>query len=179
MKDLRRCMKSDFKQWEMLFEVRRLQNLVQEFENLLTEVSTRYSVEVNFRTNLKEAMDHFSKLVLGYVMAALKQHNYHVKHVYSVKPYRILISTRQWDDGEWVGIVTYNEEHNCFIFTPGVYSKMRGTASYSPNGSKKCMGTSAAEITKEVLNHMEDVKKKPVRDGERLKPINRKRGPAS
>lgn len=146
---------------------------------MLTEASTRYSVEVNFRTNLKEAMDHFSKLVLGYVMAALKQHNYHVKHVYTVKPYRILISTRQWDDGEWVGIVTYNEEHNCFIFTPGVYSKMRGTASYSQDGSKKCVGTSAAEITKEVLNHMEEVKKRPLRDGERLKPINRKRGPSS
>jgi hypothetical protein len=172
-------MKSNFEQWKVFLEARRLQKLTLEFEELFTESGTRYSVEVNFRTNLKEAIDHFSKLVLGYVMASLKQHNYHVKHVYTVKPYRILISTRQWDDGEWVGIVTYNEEHNCFIFTPGVYSKMRGTASYSQTGSKKCMGTSAAEITKEVLNHMEEVKKKPLRDGERLKPINRKRGPSS
>lgn len=169
----------NFKQWKKFLEVCHLQKLAQEFENLLTESGTRYSIEVNFRTNFKEAMEHFSKLVLGYVMAALKQHKYHVKHVYTVKPYRILISTRQWDDGEWVGILTYNEEHNCFIFTPGVYSKMRGTASYGQSNSKKCTGTSAAEITKEVLNHMEDVKKKPLRDGERLKPINRKRGPSS
>lgn len=172
-------MNKDFKEWGLLLQVERLERLAREFEGLLTESGSRYSVEVNFRTNLKEAMDHFSKLVLGYVMAALKQHNYHVKHVYTQKPYRILISTRQWDDGEWVGIVTYNEEHNCFVFTPGVYSKMRGTASYQPNGSKKCVGTSAAEITKEVLAHMDEVKKKPLRDGERLKPINRKRGPSS
>lgn len=172
-------MKQKLEHWLSLLEARRLERLSCEFEDVLSETSSRYSVEVNFRTNLKEAIDHFSKLVLGYVMAAMKQHNYHVKHVYTVKPYRILISTRQWDDGEWVGIVTYNEEHNCFIFTPGVYSKMRGTASYKPEGSKKCVGTSAAEITKEVLNHMEEVKKKPLRDGERLKPINRKRGPSS
>jgi hypothetical protein len=165
-------------QWTLLLEVRRLERLAREFETLLLETGTRYSVEVNFRTNLTEALEHYAKLVLGYVMAALKQHNYHVKHVYTVKPYRILVSTRQWDDGEWVGIVTYNEEHKCFIFTPGVYSKMRGTASYKSDASKKCVGTSAAEITREVLNHMEELKKKPLRDGERLKPINRKRGPS-
>jgi len=164
-------------QWTLLLEVKRLERLAAEFENLLLETGTRYSVEVNFRTNLKEALEHFSKLVLGYVMAAMKQHNFHVKHVYTQKPYRILISTRQWDDGEWVGIVTYNEDHNCFVFTPGVYSKMRGTASFKPDAAKKCAGTSAAEITREVLNQMEELKGKPLRDGERLKPIHRKRGP--
>jgi hypothetical protein len=77
-----------------------------------------------------------------------------------------------------VGIVSYNEEHHCFIFTPGVYSKMRGTASFSPHASKKCVGTSASEITKEVLHQMHELKHKPLRDGERLKPIHRKRGPS-
>lgn len=166
-----------FSEWTLFFEAKRLERLAAEFESLLLETGTRYSVEVNFRTNLKDALEHFSKLVLGYVMASMKQHNYHVKHVFTAKPYRILISSRQWDDGEWVGIVSYNEEHNCFIWTPGVFSKMRGTASYKPEGSHKCVGTSAAEITREIINKMNELKKKPLRDGERLKPAHRKRGP--
>lgn len=164
-------------EWNTLLEAQRLQRLVADFETLLTESGTRYSVEVNFRTDIKEALDHFAKLVLGYVMAAMKQHNYHVKHVYSAKPFRILISTRQWDDGEWVGILTYHEEHRCFVFTPGVYSKMRGNASFKPNASVKCVGTSASEVTRELLNKMSELKKKPLRDGEKLNPVQKKRGP--
>jgi hypothetical protein len=52
-------MKSNFEQWKVFLEARRLQKLTLEFEELFTESGTRYSVEVNFRTNLKEAIDNF------------------------------------------------------------------------------------------------------------------------
>lgn len=164
-----------FSDWLLFLGIKKLENLVREFS--LNEAATRYSVEVNFRTNLAEITDHFVKLCLGYIMAALKKHDYHVKHVFTTKPYRILISTKQWDDGEWVGIVCYNESHKCFMFVPGVYSKSRQTASFDNGNGKKCIGTSASEITKEILSEMEELKKKPLRDGERLNPIHRKRGP--
>jgi hypothetical protein len=142
---------------------------------LLTESGARYSVEVNFRTQWKEAKDHFVKLVLGYVMAALKQAGYHVKHVYTVKPYRILVSTKQWDDGEWVGIVSFNDEHDCFVFSDGVYNKMRGSCSVAKTA--RCSGTSAAEISREVVTKMVELKSRHPRDGYHLNPAPQKRGP--
>lgn len=148
-------------------------------ERILNESGTRYSVEVNFRTQWKEAKDHFVKLVLGYIMAAMKQHNYHVKHVYTVKPYRILISTKNWEDGEWVGVVSFNEEHDCFVYSEGVYHKLRGTCSIAKESPVKCAGTSAAEISKEVFNKIDHLKSKHPRDGYKLKPAEKKRGPQS
>lgn len=148
-------------------------------ERLLNESGTRYSVEVNFRTQWGEAKDHFVKLVLGYIMAAMKQHNYHVKHVYTVKPYRILISTKNWDDGEWIGVVSFNDEHDCFVYAEGVYNKMRGTCSITKDSPVKCTGTSAAEISKEVFNKLDKLRTKHPRDGYKLKPAEKKRGPQS
>lgn len=145
-------------------------------ERLLTESGgTRYSIEVNFRTQWKEAREHFVRLVLGYVMAAMKQQGYHVKHVYTAKPFRILISTKQWDDGEWVGIVSYSESQQCFVFTEGVYYKLRNSCSEVK--SEKCVGESAAEITREVINKMAELKKRDPRDGHRLNPAPKQRGP--
>jgi len=44
---------------------------------------------------------------------------------------------------------------------------------------KKCSGDSASEITKQVYNMMHDLKGKPDRHAEKLKPVPLKRGPKS
>lgn len=140
-----------------------------------TSDSTRYSVEVNYRTKPDEALDAFAKIALGYVSAGLKQHSFHVKHVYTEKPVRILVSSRNWDDGEWVVVVSWNPSHNCFIVSKGFYNKDRNTVSVQ--GSEKCKGENAFEITKQVYNMMHDLKGKPDRHQEKLKPVPLKRGP--
>src|SRR5581483_2826153 len=94
-----------------------------------TADTTRYSVEVNFRTKSDEVLDGYGKIALGYVSAGLKQHDFHVKHVYTDKPLRILVSSRAFDDGEWVVVVTWNHEHRCFIVSKGFYNKDRNTVS--------------------------------------------------
>lgn len=139
--------------------------------------STRYSVEVNFRTKSDEVLEAFAKIALGYVSAGLKQHNFHVKHVYTEKPIRILVSSRKWDDGEWVVVVTYNAAHNCFVVSKGFYNQDRNTVSIQ--SSEKCKGENAFEITKQVYNMMHDLKGKPDRYQPKLKPVPLKRGPKS
>lgn len=139
--------------------------------------STRYSVEVNFRTTPDETLEAYSKIALGYVSAGLKQHNFHVKHVYTEKPVRILVSSRNWDDGEWVVVVSWNPEHKCFVVSKGFFNKDRHTVSVQ--SSEKCKGDNASEITKHVFNLMHDLKGKPDRHQEKLKPVPLKRGPKS
>ena len=142
-----------------------------------TVSTTRYSIEVNYRTTPDEALEAFAKLALGYVSAGLKQHNFHVKHVYTEKPLRVLVSSRNWDDGEWVGLVSWNPEHKCFIISKGFYNKDRKTVSIQ--SSEKCKGDNAAEITKHVYNMMHGLKGKPDRHVEKFKPVPLKRGPKS
>ena len=139
--------------------------------------ATRYSIEVNFRTTPKEALEAFAKIALGFASAGMKQHDFHVKHVFTEKPLRILVSSRNWDDGEWVVLVSWNPEHNCFIVSKGFYNKDRKTVSIQK--SEKCAGESASEITKQVYNMMQDLKNKPDRHQEKLKPVPLKRGPKS
>lgn len=162
----------EFKEWLILDQINENTCL-----NTILEATTatRYSVEANFRSNIKEVLHAFAKICLGYVSAALKQSGYHVKHVYEEKPLRILISSRNWDDGEWVGMVTFNPEHNCFIISKGFYNKDRKTISVQ--SSKKCSGDSAADIAKELRNMMHGLKDKPDRHVEKLKGIPMKRGP--
>lgn len=138
------------------------------------EVS-RYSVEINYRTTTNEALEGFAKITLGYVSAALKKHGYHTKHVFTEKPLRLLVTARNWDDGENTGLITWNSDHNCFIISQGFYNKNRKTVSIS--NSKKCSGDSAADLTKELHNMMYDLKGKPNRHQEKLKPVPLKRGP--
>ena len=137
--------------------------------------ATRYSVEVNFRSKADEVLDGFAKIALGYVSAGLKQHNFHVKHVYAETPIRILISSRNWDDGEWVGVVSWNPSYKCFVVSKGFYNKDRKTVSVQ--SSEKCKGENAFEITKQVYNMMHDLKGKPDRHMEKLKKIPLKPGP--
>lgn len=137
--------------------------------------ATRYSVEVNFRTKPDEALEAYAKIALGYVSAGLKQHNFHVKHVYTDKPIRILVSSRNWDDGEWVVVVSWNEAHKCFVVSKGFYNKDRNTISVQ--STEKCKGENAGELTKQVYNMMHSLKGKPDRHMEKLKPVPLKRGP--
>lgn len=139
--------------------------------------ATRYSVEVNYRSKVPEVLEAFAKIVLGYVSAAMKQNEYHVKHVFDVKPVRILVSSRNWDDGEWVGMASWNPEHEggCFIISTGFYNKDRRTVSVQK--TKKCDGDNAAEITKELRNLMHSLKDKPDRHRDKIKGVPLKRGP--
>lgn len=139
--------------------------------------STRYSVEVNYRTTPDQALDNFAKIALGYVSAGIKKHNFHVKHVFTEKPVRILVSSRNWDDGEWAVIVSWNPNEKCFMVSKGFYNKDRRTVSLQK--TEKCSGDNAADITKQVYNMMHDLKGKPDRQRDKLKPVPLKRGPKS
>lgn len=145
-------------------------------ENLVEAVETsRYAIEVNYRTTSKEALEGFAKISLGYVSAALKNHGYHTKHVFTEKPLRLLVSSRNWDDGEWAGVVTWNPEHACFVISKGFYNKDR--RSVSIQSTKKCDGDSAADVAKELHNQMHSLKDQPDRHIQKLKPVPLKRGP--
>jgi len=139
--------------------------------------SSRYSIEINYRTSVKQTLEAFAKICLGYVSAAMKHDGYHIKHVYEENPLRILISSRNWDDGEWVGIVSFNPNHDggSFIVSKGFYNRDR--KSVSIQSTHKCSGDSAAEIAKEARNLMHDLKGKKDRHAEKLKPVPLKRGP--
>lgn len=139
-----------------------------------SSTASRYSVEVNFRSKTKEVLEAYAKIVLGYVSAAMKQNGYHVKHVFEHAPVRILVSSRNWDDGEWVGIALWNPEHSCFIISKGFYNKEKRTVSIQ--STQKC-GDSAAEITTELRNMMHNLKGVKDRYIEKLKPVPLKRGP--
>jgi hypothetical protein len=146
-------------------------------KNMLIEAveTSRYGIEVNYRTKKDEVLEGFAKVTLGYVSAALKNAGYHTKHVFTEKPLRLLISTRNWDDGEWAGVVTWNAEHSCFVISKGFYNRERKTVSIQTN--KKCDADNAAEIAKELNNMMHHLKDRPDRHQEKLKPVPLKRGP--
>ena len=137
----------------------------------------RYSIDVNYRTKIPEVLENYAKIALGFASAALKQDGLHVKHVFEEKPVRILISSRNWDDGEWAALVHFHPEHDggSFIISKGFYNKDRRTVSVQ--SSKKCDGDSAADITREIRNMMHSFKGQKDRHLEKLKPINMKRGP--
>lgn len=150
----------------------------QEFRNsqLVEAVeASRYSVEVNYRTKKDEMLEGFAKIVLGYVSAALKNAGYHTKHVFTEKPLRLLVSTRNWDDGTWCGLVSWHNQHQCFVISKGFYNRERKTISIHHN--KKCEADNAAEIAKELNNMMHGLKDHPDRHEEKLKPVPLKRGP--
>ena len=144
--------------------------------NESVEVS-RYSIAVNYRTDPSEVIDAYAKISLGYISAAIKQYGYHTKHVYSEEPLRLLVSSRNWDDGEWVGIVSWDHNNKCFVISKGFYNKIN--KSVSVMSTKKCSGTTSGEVVKELHGLMQDLKEKPDRHQEKLKPVNLKRGPKS
>lgn len=143
---------------------------------LITEDSqtSRYSISVDYRTDTKDVLDAFAKLVLGYASAGLKKMGFHTKHVYEEKPMRLLVSSRNWDDGEWVGVVSWSDKERCFLISKGFYNKDRRTVSVQ--STKKC-ADNASEIAKELSNTMKHLKSQPDRHQEKLKPVPLKRGP--
>lgn len=159
------CLKGKLK----TFYEHRSENLVESVE------ASRYAIQVNYRTKGEEALDAFAKICLGFISAAIKKHGFHTKHVFDEKPYRLMVAARNWDDGEWIGVVTWHHELECFVLSKGFYNKDRKTVSVS--NAKKCSGESAADITKELHNMMHNLKDQPDRHVEKLKPVPLKRGP--
>lgn len=141
----------------------------------LNEADTRYSVEVNFRTKTDEVLKSAAKITLGYASAALKKMDFHVKQVFEETPVRILVSARNWDDGEWVCLVSWNAEKKCYVISKGFYNKDRKTVSVQ--SSSHCHAESAAEITAEVKKVMHSLKNVPDRHVQKLKKVPLKRGP--
>jgi hypothetical protein len=146
---------------------------------VLNESATRYSVEVNYRTKTKEVLEGFAKIALGYVSAGLKKQGYHVKQVFEEKPYRIIVSSRNWDDGEWVGMISYSskDDGGCFVMSNGFYNRDKKTVSVQR--SEKCKNDSPSDMTKDLVNMMYGLRDKKDRSSEKLKPVHRKRGPKS
>jgi hypothetical protein len=139
--------------------------------------STRYSVEVNYRTKTDEVLEGFAKIALGYVSAALKKRGYHVRQIFDEKPMRIIVSSRNWDDGEWVGLISHRlkDGSGCFVMSNGFYNKDRKTVSIQR--SEKCKNDTPAEMTKDLVNMMHGLRKHPDRHQEKLKRVPLKRGP--
>lgn len=141
----------------------------------LNEADTRYSVEVNYRTRVNDILSSAAKITLGYASAGLKKLDFHVKQIFEVEPYRIMVSTRNWDDGEWVCVVSWHPKEKCFMISKGFYNKDRKTV--SEQGTKKCDVENAAEIVAQVRNMMHGLKDVPDRHIEKLKKVPLKRGP--
>lgn len=139
------------------------------------DVSTnRYSIEVNYRTKADEVKDGFAKLCLGYVSSALKNADFHVKIVLNTKPLRIMVSSRNWDDGEWVAFVVFDSNTNCFVIGSGYYIKERKSVSIQEK--RKSQSYSAAELVIELKRELEKLKDKQPLDANVLNPVKLKRG---
>lgn len=136
---------------------------------------TRYSVEVSYRSTRDEVLKAFAKICLGYVSAGMKLSNYHVRHVFDQDPIRIMISSRNWDDGEWVVVVSWNTNKKCFIISKGFFNKERKTVSIQ--SQEECKKDNASDIVKELKNIMFSIKDKPDRHVEKLKKVPLKTGP--
>lgn len=154
-----------------------MQSFISWLKNLdsTNEADTRYSVEVNYRSRTDEILNNAAKIVLGYASAALKKADFHVKQVFEEEPFRILVSARNWDDGEWVCLVSWHPKDRCYVISKGFYNKDR--KSVSVQGSQHCKAENAAEIANEVKNMMHSLKDQPDRHVEKLKKVPLKRGP--
>lgn len=137
--------------------------------------ATRYSVAINYRTDPNEVLDAYSKIALGYISAAMKNHGFHTKHVYSEQPYRLVVASRNWDDGEWVCVVSWDHKNKCFVISKGFYNKSNKTTSII--STDKCSGVTPSDVSKDLYKTMQELKDKPDRYSEKLKPVNMKRGP--
>jgi len=139
--------------------------------------SSRYAVEINYKTTMDEADFGFAKIALGYVSAALKKMGYHVKLVFSEKPLRVIVSSRNWDDGEWVGMITYHAPLHCFVLSKGTYNRMKKTVNVKE--SEKIQGDlSAISMSHKLKEKMDSLKDLPNKKPIQIQ-ITLKRGPKS
>lgn len=139
--------------------------------------STRYAIHVDYRTTIEEAKFGFAKIALGYVSAALKNLGFHVKLVFSGTPLRIIASSRNWDDNEWVGMISYNSTLGVFVLSKGYYNKGKQTVTVmrSTNIDGSLNASNMAEKLKKTMDSLED---EPERKNKKLH-IDLKRGPKS
>jgi len=137
--------------------------------------ASRYAVEVDFRTTLDEASYGYAKIALGYVSSCLKKMGYHVKLVFTEKPLRVIVSSRNWDDGEWVGVISYNSQHNIFVLSKGTYNKSDKSVSLHKSHAldKPFSGKSMSEKMKSLMDDLK--REKPIKKFEIN--VNLKRGP--
>lgn len=141
-----------------------------------THNSTRYSIEINYRTQIDEALANYAKISLGYASAGLKKSDFHVKQVFDDKLPRIMVSQRNWDDGTWCVVVSWNPHHKCYFLTKGFFRK--DTKSIVRQGDpKKMEANNASDVVREVKNAMHQLKDEPDRHMIKLKRVPLKRGP--
>lgn len=137
--------------------------------------AARYAVEVDFTTTMDEADHGFAKIALGYVSSCLKKLGYHCRLVFTEKPLRVIVSSRNWDDGEWVGMISYNQHLGMFVLSKGYYNKLDKSVSvqHKMQLDKPYSGQAMAE---KLRNMMMDLKKEKPRTTPSVT-INLKRGP--
>lgn len=151
---------------------------MQDFVNWLINESnsTRYSVEINFRTKIDEALINYAKISLGYASAGLKKADLHVKQVFDDNLPRIMVSQRNWDDGTWCVVYSWNSNQKCYFVSKGFFRK--DTKSIVKQGeSKKSDATNASEIVNEIKNLMHQLKDKPDKHIAKMKRVPLKSGP--
>lgn len=148
-----------------------------EDKRLLVEDVSRYSIEVNYRTSKKDVLNAWAKLVLGFVSSALQKEGYHVKHVYTDTPMRILVSTNNWDDGAWTAMMCYNPDKELFVISSGFWNKDRRTVSIHRDDTNRCAEDAAADLVRKLMNFMHDLRKREPRKLNTLNPAPMKRGP--
>lgn len=160
-----------------------LANIFHEYFNkkigLINETveTSRYAVDVNYRTTMEESNHGFAKIALGYVSAALKKMGFHVKLVFSEQPLRIIVSSRNWDDNEWVGMISYNSSLGFFVLSKGYYNRNKKTVTVMT--STKIDGpASASNMAEKLKKSMDDLKSAPERKKTQIK-MDLKRGPKS
>jgi hypothetical protein len=171
---------NEFREIKEIVEIP-LEELIETFleyisSNRLDETAnvTRYSVEVNYNTDQKDFLKGYAKIVLGYVSAALKKQGFHCRIVFSEEPYRVIVTSRNWDDGEPVAMITYNQDHNFFVLSKGTYNKLKKTVTI--NSKEKIDGTiSSYHMVNKIKKDVEEMKNQVLKKNDDLK----KRGPKS
>lgn len=163
----------DFLEWLNRDKVTELTSI----SDILNEnSSTRYSVEINFRTQIDEVLKNFAKICLGYASAGLKKADLHVKQVFDDNLPRIMVSQRAWDDGTWCVVVSWNPGQKSFFITKGFYRKDTKTIA-KQGDSKKSDSENASEIVQEVKNILHSLRNQPDRHIIKLNKVPLKRGP--
>ena len=92
-------------------------------------------------------------------------------------PLRIIVSSRNWDDNEWVGMISYNNNLGFFILSKGYYNRIKKTVTVMH--SEKIIGPeSASNMAEKLKKEMDTLKDAPDRKRAEIK-IDLKRGPKS
>lgn len=119
--------------------------------------TSRYSIEVNFKTTAEEILEAYAKISLGYVSSAIKKLGFHTKHIYTETPIRLMVSAGKWEEGENIVIISWDKGNKCFALSNGLYNKTKRTVSIKK--VSKCSGKDAAEIYSEVFQKLQELKK--------------------